>query len=72
MNAFAGIRPKGGRNPTPLAFSLALAVGVICFPVGVQPPQPPPIFTLPGSDYTRLKLVLVLVLVDVGLLKLRL
>ena len=41
MNAFAGIRPKGGQNPTPLAFSLAFAVGVICFPVGVQPPQPP-------------------------------
>ena len=42
MNAFAGIRPKGGQNPTPLAFSLAFAVGVICFPVGVQPRQPPP------------------------------
>jgi len=38
MNAFAGIRLKGSRNPTPLAFSLAFAVGVICFPVGVQPP----------------------------------
>ena len=43
MNAFAGIRPNGGRNPTPYLFSLAFAVGVICFPV--QPP--PPIFTLP-------------------------
>ena len=41
MNAFAEIRPKGGQNPTPLAFFLAFAVGVICFPVGVQPPQPP-------------------------------
>ena len=41
MNAFVGIRAKGGRNPTPQLFSLAFAVGVICFPVGVQPPQPP-------------------------------
>ena len=41
MNAFAGIRPKGGRNPTPLAFFPAVCSGVICFPVGVQPPQPP-------------------------------
>jgi len=31
----------GGSKPDPLAFSLAFAVGVICFPVRVQPPQPP-------------------------------
>ena len=46
MNAFAGIRPKGGQNPTPLAFFPGVCSGVICFPVGVQPP--PPIFTLSG------------------------
>ena len=52
MNAFAGIRPnfprKGGvkTRPPPLLFSLAFAVGVICFPVGVQPPQSPANFTL--------------------------
>jgi len=46
MNAFAGIRPKGVETRPPYLFSLAFAVGVFCFPVGVQPPQPPPIFTL--------------------------
>jgi len=34
----SGPTSQGGQNPTPLAFSLAFAVGVICFPVGVQPP----------------------------------
>ena len=45
MNAYAGIRPKAKgfetRPRPPQLFSLAFAVGVICFPVGVQPPQPP-------------------------------
>ena len=41
MNAFAGIRPKGSRNPTPQLFFPGVCSGVICFPVGVQPPQPP-------------------------------
>ena len=36
----------GSKLDPPSFFSLAFAVGVICFPVGVQPPQPPPIFTL--------------------------
>jgi len=41
MNAFAGIRPKGVETrPPPYLFSLAFAVGVFCFPVGIQPPQP--------------------------------
>ena len=53
MNAFAGIGPKGGGSkPDPLAFSLVFAVGVICFPVEVQPPQPPRQF-LPWSIFTR-------------------
>jgi len=33
--------PRGGGGQNPLAFSLAFAVGVICFPVGSNPPQPP-------------------------------
>ena len=48
MNAFAGIRPKGGRNPTPLLFSLAFAVGVTVLQWGSDsdPHNPLPIFTL--------------------------
>ena len=46
MNAFAGIRSKGGQNPTPLAFFTGVCSGGYLFPSGVQPPQTPPIFTL--------------------------
>ena len=52
MNAFAGIRPNFPRRVKtrpPQLFSLAFAVGVICFPVGVQPPQPPANF-YPDAD----------------------
>ena len=41
MNAFAGIRPKGGQNPTPLAFFPGVCSGGYLFSSGVQPPQPP-------------------------------
>jgi len=50
MNAFAGIRPKGGGSkPDPLAFFPGVCSGVICFPVGVQPHNPPANF-YPGTD----------------------
>ena len=40
---------QGGSKPDPpQLFSLAFAVGVICFPGGVQPPQPPANF-YPGT-----------------------
>ena len=39
----------GSKLDPPSFFSLAFAVGVICFPVGVQPPQPPANF-YPGSN----------------------
>ena len=37
----SGPRGGGSKLDPPSFFSLAFAVGVICFPVGVQPPQPP-------------------------------
>ena len=44
MNAFAGIRPKGGQNPTPLAFfPWRLQWGLSVFQWGSNPP---PIFTM--------------------------
>ena len=50
MNAFAGIRAKGGgRNPTPLAFFPGVCSRG-CFPVGIQPPRPPPANFYPGSN----------------------
>jgi len=42
MNAFAGIRPKGGRNPTPLAFSPAVCSGGYLFSSGGPTPTTPP------------------------------
>jgi len=41
MNAFQESGPRGVETRPPQLFSLAFAVGVICFPGGVQPPQPP-------------------------------
>ena len=57
MNAFAGIRPnftRGVKTRPPSFFSwrLLFAVGVICFPVGVQPPQTPANF-YPGVSQTN-------------------
>ena len=50
MNAFAGIRPKGGRNPTPLAFFPGVCSGGYLFSSGgPTPTTPPPIFTLADS-----------------------
>ena len=47
MNAFAGIRPKGGQNPTPLAFFPGVCSGGYLFSSGgPTPTTPPPIFTL--------------------------
>jgi len=48
MNAFAGIRPKGGQNPTPLAFFPSVCSGGYLFSSGGPTPTtpPPPIFTL--------------------------
>ena len=48
MNAFAGIRPKGGQNPTPLAFFPGVCSGGYLFSSGGPTPTtpPPPIFTL--------------------------
>ena len=45
MNAFARIRPKGGQNPTPLAFFPGVCSGGYLFSSG-GPTPPPPIFTL--------------------------
>ena len=47
MNAFAGIRPKGGQSPTPLSFfPWRLQWGLSVFQWGSNPHNPPPIFTL--------------------------
>ena len=49
MNAFAGIRPNGGQNPTPLAFfPWRLQWGLSVFQWGSNPP--PPIFTMDLSN----------------------
>ena len=48
MNAFAGIRPKGGQNPTPLAFfPWRLQWGLSVFQWGSNPHNPPPRQFLP-------------------------
>ena len=38
MNAFAGIRPKGGQNPTPLAFFPGVCSGGYLFSSGGPTP----------------------------------
>ena len=54
MNAFAGIRPKGGQNPTPLAFFPGVCSGGYLFSSGgPTPTTPPPIFTLLAADRAR-------------------
>ena len=47
MNAFAGIRPKGGRNPTPLAFFPGVCSGGYLFSSG----GPTPANFYPGYHY---------------------
>ena len=65
MNAFAGIRAKGGRNPTPLAAVFpGVCSGVICFPVGVQPPQPPANFYPAVAILFCMSLAVIFVLFD--------
>ena len=44
--------PRGVETRPPQLFPLPFAVGVICFPVGVQPPQPPPRQFLPCRRVT--------------------
>ena len=41
MNAFAGIRPKGGQNPTPLASFPGVCSGGYLFSSGGPTPTPP-------------------------------
>ena len=56
MNAFAGIRPKGGRNSTPLAFFSGVCSGGYLFSSGgPTPTTPPPIFTLIGTCNSVIK-----------------
>ena len=51
MNAFAGIRPKGGQNPTPLAFFPGVCSGGYLFSSGGPTPTTPPANFYPGSGY---------------------
>ena len=51
MNAFQESGPRGVETRPPQLFSLAFAVGVICFPGGSNPHNPPPIFTLVNYDH---------------------
>ena len=63
MNALAGIRPnfpRGSKPDPPSFFSLAFSVGVICFPVGVQPPRPP------ANFYPALNLKVLTPVADAG------
>ena len=52
MNAFAGIRPKGGQNPTPLAFFPGVCSGGYLFSSGGPTPTTPANF-YPAEGYPK-------------------